>query len=185
MGCILISNERLFLSPSLPGLCHLISVTVAFPVSLSVLSLSVQSIITRFRSRATSRAHALSLYLYLSTSISLPLAPTLRKRTSTRAHSLTLPSTHTDTLAGLARTHTHTHLPIQRQTKVALQVAPLGVTYSVMLYSSNFALGLLSVPMVSGETCVCVRCCLRPSLLSTSISLPLSCLLYTSPSPRD
>ena len=35
------------------------------------------------------------------------------------------------------------------ETEVALQVAPLGVTYSVMLYSSNYALSLLSVPMIS------------------------------------
>ena len=33
--------------------------------------------------------------------------------------------------------------------RVAWQVAPLGVTYSVMLYSSNCALGPLSVPMIS------------------------------------
>lgn len=32
---------------------------------------------------------------------------------------------------------------------LAIQVAPLGVTYSVMLYSSNCALELLTVPMVS------------------------------------
>mmetsp|Transcript_2059 Transcript_2059/g.5381 ORF Transcript_2059/g.5381 Transcript_2059/m.5381 type:complete len:334 (-) Transcript_2059:64-1065(-) len=32
---------------------------------------------------------------------------------------------------------------------LALEVLPLGVTYSVMLYSSNWALALLTVPMVS------------------------------------
>lgn len=34
-------------------------------------------------------------------------------------------------------------------TSVAIQVAPLGLTYSAMLYSSNCALELLTVPMVS------------------------------------
>jgi len=34
-------------------------------------------------------------------------------------------------------------------TKVALRVLPLGITYTVMLYSSNYALSLLTVPMVS------------------------------------
>jgi len=34
-------------------------------------------------------------------------------------------------------------------TKVALRVLPLGITYTIMLYSSNYALSLLSVPMVS------------------------------------
>ena len=33
--------------------------------------------------------------------------------------------------------------------KVALRVLPLGVTYTVMLYSSNYGLSVLTVPMVS------------------------------------
>jgi hypothetical protein len=33
-------------------------------------------------------------------------------------------------------------------TRAAVEVLPLGVTYSLMLYSSNWALSLLTVPMV-------------------------------------
>ncbi len=35
------------------------------------------------------------------------------------------------------------------ETSLALEVLPLGVTYSIMLWTSNVALSLLTVPMVS------------------------------------